>query len=89
VAPRKVTGPAAESANGPQEVDLLAGEIDFTAITKLAENQGGEGEVALLRARWRPTWIHGARSGFEGRVCYPTGFASCVFFHGIGTPLRG
>jgi hypothetical protein len=78
VSSAKAARPAAEvSAHGPQEVDLLAGEIDFTAITKLAENQGVADEIALLRARWRPTWVHGAKRGFEGerQGSYPPGFA--------------
>jgi hypothetical protein len=78
----KAAKPAAEvSARGPRDVDQPGGRIDTDANKPSAENQDSarvaEGR-ALLRARWRSAWEHGARCGFEGERAggsYPPGFA--------------
>jgi hypothetical protein len=84
VEPRKASRPAAEvSANGPREIrSALAGKIDLLANKSLPENQDSARvaeERAMLRARWRSAWEHGARVGFEGERrqggSYPQGFA--------------
>jgi hypothetical protein len=59
----------------------LAGKINRVDNKSLPENQDSARvaeERALLRARWRSAWEHGAKRGFEGEHAggsYPQHFA--------------